>query len=276
MNLIGFRKQWRKIWSNPIFIGNPNRICVWMWLLDHAMWKDGVKVRFAKQTIELKRGQLTCGAYQIAKETGVARATVERVIKLLINEEQIELRTDRQCSLITVKNWELYQLKDEVNEERVRNERGTSEERVRTKEEDKNSKNEKNTYVGRVETETVYETIKELCDKYGLENAVNKKALDVYTSRYVGKIHMKVEAQHCIAWLVDHKMRTVSTQRIGNWFKKAQEIQKREQLKQLERKEKMNEDPSLRAKRKESFKIHPDVKKRIEEIPGKKPYELPF
>lgn len=148
MNLVGYRKQWRKIWDNPIIAGHPNRFIVWSWILDHVMWKEDQKVRFNNETINLKRGQITTGAYLIANETGVPRGTVERIIKLLKSEEQIEVQTDRQCSLITVKNWDQYQINEEQSEEGMRNDRGTSEERVRTKEESNNNyKNDKNVSV---------------------------------------------------------------------------------------------------------------------------------
>ena len=104
------------------------------------------RVTFNKEIIKLKPGQFTTGAYQLSVRCGVPRGTVERIIKKLKSEELIEVKTDRQCSLITVLNWDRFQKSEEGNEERMRNDRGTSEERVRTKEECKKEKKEKNIY----------------------------------------------------------------------------------------------------------------------------------
>lgn len=152
----GYIKLWRKVWDNPI-MRKPAYFSVFCWMLSeacHGMVKEGEKWREAKEDelptkifrgkrIILRSGQFTSGAYQIAENTGVPRGTVERIIKVLKNEEQIEVQTDRQCSLITIKNWKQYQMNEERNEERVRNDRGTTEERVRTTEECKNIKNVK-------------------------------------------------------------------------------------------------------------------------------------
>jgi len=119
------------------------------------------------------------------------------------------------------------------------------------------------TYAARSETQTLYEAIGELCTKYGLENSVCLKSLDVLVERYVGKIHMKVELQHCVSWLLDKGLKNISTQRIGNWFKKAQEIQKREQLKSLEFKERIGSGGKINETSKEVFTISPSVKEKL-------------
>jgi len=89
-----------------------------------------------------------------------------------------------------------------------------------------------NTYDVRPETNSLYDSIDNMCEKYNLKNKVNKKSLDIIVERYLTKIKMKVEMQHCITWLIDKGKKDISTQRIGNWFKKAYEIQKRDELKQ--------------------------------------------
>lgn len=126
------------MWDSP-YMRNPNYVSVWLWILSNATWKENsVRVTFKGKIITLQKGQLTCGAYQIAAETGVKRGTVERMLNVLKNEEQIEKQSDNRCSLITVKNWKQYQNNEEQNEEQMRNERGTDEEQMRTKEEGKN------------------------------------------------------------------------------------------------------------------------------------------
>lgn len=128
----------RKLLDNPL-MKRPAYRSVWIELLLRAT-HDGTEVMFDGKRLNLKPGQLTAGAYQIAVSTGVPRGTVERILKTFKNEEQIEVVSDRQCSLITVKKWSQYQKREEQSEERVRNDRGTSEERVRTKQQGNNEK----------------------------------------------------------------------------------------------------------------------------------------
>ena len=80
----------------------------------------------------LNPGQLTCGAKQLAEWAGVPRGTVERVLKVFKSEEQIEVQAGNRFSLITINNWRDYQRSEEHNEEPMRNQRGASEEPVRT------------------------------------------------------------------------------------------------------------------------------------------------
>lgn len=113
--------------------------------------------------------------------------------------------------------------------------------------ESKGKDSKEKTYTVRSETESLYSSIEEMCSQYSLDFSVNKKSLDILVERYLGKIHMKVEVQHCISWLVGKNLRSITTTRIGNWFKKSQEIQKRDQLKQLEWKE-AQVNPSMMSK----------------------------
>lgn len=133
----GWWKFHRKMFEHP-YAQKPAYMWVWCWLLSEAQFQEGKKIVFKGKVISLQTGQLTCGAKQISSATGVPRGTVERIIKTLKNEEQIEVQTDSQKSLITVKKWNEYQNVEEVNEERMRNDRGTDEERMRTTEELKN------------------------------------------------------------------------------------------------------------------------------------------
>jgi len=153
----GYIKLWRKIKDDP-WMKKPAYLSVWLHLLieaEHGMTKEKGKWRKKRtdelrtilwkgKEMKLKAGQLTCGAYQLSEWTGVPRGTVERILKRFKSEEQIEIETSNRCSLITVKKWKQYQMSEEVNEELMRNKRGTDEEQMRTPKECKNVKNDKN------------------------------------------------------------------------------------------------------------------------------------
>lgn len=129
--------------DNP-WMKKPAYRSVWLELLLEASHEPRDIVWKGKRTT-LQPGQLTCGAKQLSEWTGVPRGTVERILKVLKSEEQIEVQGGSKFSLITVKNWTSYQKSEEQNEEQVRNRRGAGEELVRTPKECKNVKMKENT-----------------------------------------------------------------------------------------------------------------------------------
>jgi len=209
----GYWKFYRKIWDWP-YAKRPAYLSVWCWLISEAAFKNKKSVLFHKKQVYLKPGQLTCGAYQIQRGTGVKRGTVERILKTLKNEEQIDKQTDRHCSIITILNWDRYQINEEQIEEQVRNTRGTGEEQVRTTEECKNDKNDKNIILAPSNDvadpinqifKVFYDTInpainyankasrssaKWLIDKYGLDKTIKtaQYACSLYGVQYAPQI----------------------------------------------------------------------------------------
>lgn len=132
----GWIKLHRKLLDNPT-LRRPAYRALWIEILLQADHSGKAKVMFCGQLVTLKPGQFTTGAYKLSEATGVPRGTVERILARFKSEEQISIVSDRQCSMITVSKWAEYQGEEIESEERVRNDRGTSEERVRTKQEAK-------------------------------------------------------------------------------------------------------------------------------------------
>jgi len=252
MRRTGWTKNWRKKWDNPSLRGRINHLVVWDWIISNAEWNqeedERAEVRFSGKIIRLQLGQLTCGSQQIATETGCAASTVRRVIAEFVDEHLLEQRTDHQCSLISVTNWGQYQGDDQPHEQRMISERATDDQRLSTKEEDKKIRTKK-TYAVDERTSSLYDFIGELCEKANLDNKVNLQALDIQVQRY-SNLQLRVETRSAVVWLLDKGKKTVTTAYLGNWYKKATEIQKRDTNKLLE-------------KRQEPFKISPDVKAKL-------------
>lgn len=178
----------------------PNYRAVWTELLIEA--EHGMKLVkgkwIRKRADEMKSivwkgkrryltpGQLTCGEKQLEKWTGVSRGTVHRILNIFKNEHQIELERSNQFSLITVNNWDEYQMDEQQHEQRMNNERTTDEHPVNTPQEWKNEKNEKNgsredtarsIFVqnftnGRFATPLQLQMLDELVGEYGEENTI--------------------------------------------------------------------------------------------------------
>jgi len=93
---------------------------------------------FNGKMITIQRGQLLTGRNTLSEETGIESSKVERIIKVLKSEQQIEQQTFNKFRIITICNYEDYQ---EVNK-KVNNKRTTSEQQMNTNKNDKNDKKE--------------------------------------------------------------------------------------------------------------------------------------
>jgi len=87
-------------------------------------------------------GQLLTGRKQLSQETGIPEGTVEKILRYLETEQQIEPQTTAKFRVITIKNWGLYPATPDVEqqnnnnvtaEEQQRNSRGTHTRRIRKK-----------------------------------------------------------------------------------------------------------------------------------------------
>lgn len=136
----GFVKLHRKLLENPIVCKDADHLAVWVWLLLNAVW-DERSVTFSGERLILKPGQLTTGRKVIASELNISESKVQRILKMFENEHQIEQRTDHQCRLISIVSWDKYQISEQRVEQRVDNDRTTSEQRVNTNKESKNIRN---------------------------------------------------------------------------------------------------------------------------------------
>lgn len=141
----GWIKLHRKLLENPVVTKDSDHLSIWIYLLLKAT-HNGCNVMFGGKRIRLNPGELTTGRKIIASELHISESKVQRVLKEFENEQQIEQRTDHQCRLISILSWNSYQESEQRNEQQVNNDRTTSEQRVNTKQECKNEKNEKNDY----------------------------------------------------------------------------------------------------------------------------------
>lgn len=138
----GWIKLHRKTLENPIVMKDSSHLAIWCWLLMSAC-KFPTEVMFGGELITLKPGQITTGRRKIAKALSEQESKVYRVLKRFESEQLIEQRTDRQCTLISIVNWDKYQESEQGAEQFLNNDRTTSEQRVNTKKEYKNNKNNK-------------------------------------------------------------------------------------------------------------------------------------
>jgi DNA-binding MarR family transcriptional regulator len=136
----GYVKLYRKLLNNPIICKDGDYLSVWIYLLLKATHTEYPEV-FKGEKIILQPGQLITGRKKISEKLSISESKVTRIINKFIFEHQIEQQTSNENRLITVLNWNEYQVSEQPNEQPVNNHRTTSEQPVNT---NKNVKNDKN------------------------------------------------------------------------------------------------------------------------------------
>lgn len=135
----GYIKLYRKLLDNPIVCKDPDHLAVWIYLLLNATHKQK-KMMFEGKVITLNPGQLITGRKSISTQIKVSESKVQRVLKLLESEQQIEQQTTPRNRLITVVSWQEYQSGEQQIEQQVNNNRTTTEQQLNTNKNDKNGR----------------------------------------------------------------------------------------------------------------------------------------
>lgn len=135
----GWVKIYRKLLSSNIF-QNEKLLKVWIWCLLKATHKECTQL-VGRQTVNLKEGQFVFGRKKASEELKMKESTVRDYMLLLKNLRNIDIRPDNKFSVVTVLNWELYQIKDEKSDSKSDNKSTTNQQQINT------NKNIKNIYI---------------------------------------------------------------------------------------------------------------------------------
>lgn len=135
----GWIKLHRKLWDNPIVTKDAEHLAVWIYLLTHAS-HEKYRTLFGGKVVYLRPGQLITGRNKLADETGVDAHKCDRILNFFKSEQQINRIGKPYGSLISIVNWNKYQIEKTNNEQQMSNNRATSEQQVSTKQEDKEDK----------------------------------------------------------------------------------------------------------------------------------------
>lgn len=139
----GWIKLHRKLLDNPIIIKDSDYLSVWIYILLNSTHKE-YDTLFKGERITLQKGQLITGRKSISEKLKINESKVQRILKTLENEQQIEQQNGNKNRLITILSWDKYQQDEQQTEQQVNNNRTTSEQQVNTNKNEKNIKNEKN------------------------------------------------------------------------------------------------------------------------------------
>lgn len=124
---------------------DPHWFSLWGWLLLLAAHKP-MKMMFGATVITLNPGQLITSRESLERQTGINQHKVDRLIKVLKSEQQIEQQTSSASRLITIVNWGKYQESEQQTAQQLSSECAAVEQQLSTNKNirRKECKNEKN------------------------------------------------------------------------------------------------------------------------------------
>lgn len=139
----GWVKLHRKMLDNPVIMKDAEHLAVWTYLLLNATHED-YPALFKGKKIVLEPGQLITGRKTIASALSVSESKVRRILDAFEIDQQIDRQRSNQNTLISLKNWEKYQVFDQQSDQQSTNNRPTTDQRPTTNKNVKNIKNDKN------------------------------------------------------------------------------------------------------------------------------------
>lgn len=142
----GWFKVLHGIHKHPLFKERGDRLAIWVWLLSNAAWAD-TQQDVNGTTVKVPRGCVLTSERRIAKELGLGYQVVRTFMQRLITERMVNAEVVQGRTLISLTNWDRYQLKEEAGN-KGGNAALTQEQR--TKEEEKDIRDTKVTPVSSV------------------------------------------------------------------------------------------------------------------------------
>jgi hypothetical protein len=138
----GWIKLHRSILDNPICT-KPDWAWLWVVMLLLANHQDSEIIWNGEKKI-IKRGSFITSRQKLSVYSGIHESSVERALKYLKIEQQIEQQANKKFRLITIIKYSDYQEVEQVIEHQMNNKRTSNEQQLNTNKNDKNIKNDKN------------------------------------------------------------------------------------------------------------------------------------
>jgi len=111
----GFVQVNRSLWENPDFDGpEMSKREAFIWMIAHAAWKP-TRARAGKTVVNLERGQLAYSVRFLAEKFGWSKSRVHRFLDALKNRDTIGTASGTGVLVISICNYEKYQLGSKVN-----------------------------------------------------------------------------------------------------------------------------------------------------------------
>lgn len=168
----------RGITKHPLFRGRPDRLLVWVWLLENAAWKPE-PLDVHGEMITVQRGQLCVSLRRISDETGIGLQVIRSFFDRLRTEHQINTATTHGRTLITICNYDKYQAPSA--------EANTAPNTVATQRQHTNKQGNNSDYVGRAEKRPEKRDLKKECFDEGVRLLTSQGVSESAARSFIAK-----------------------------------------------------------------------------------------
>lgn len=176
----------------------------------HCLLKAGrfpKQVTVGNQVINLERGQFITGRHTLYLETGIKESTIRNKLSLLSKVGFLDIKTTTKYSIITIKNYDKYQLKKEIRTA----EEPTDGQQNATKKKDKKEKKENNNINSNTPPPSPSSTSASKDEEFISALKANPAYKGIDIDRELAKMD---------AWLMTHPRRKKTKRFIVNWLNK--------------------------------------------------------
>ncbi len=136
----GWIRLYRKSIDSQVF-KNDHLWKLWTWCLmkaNHGECWMNVRTGKGETQVHLKPGQFIFGRHSAARELGWPPSTVRNRLTLLENMQNLDTQKGQHYSIVTIRNWDVYQTSEKKDEQAKRTTKG------QPKDTNKNDKNKDN------------------------------------------------------------------------------------------------------------------------------------
>lgn len=175
----GYCLAYRSAWLNPIF-RDLLEAGIWNWIYQSCAWKE-TTVRVNGCVFDLKRGELVTTISFISQGFRISPQSTRTLIKNLEKSGMINIRTNKQATIISVCNYDKFQDLNYTGNKRT-NKRVTIDQQ--TPNNNKNTLNTDNTLNTIIHT--AFDDYNSLANKHGL--AIVQKLTDARKSKLLARL----------------------------------------------------------------------------------------
>jgi hypothetical protein len=126
----------RQLLESHVF-ANQTALKIWIWCLLKASRKErfvDLKIGKGNTTVKISPGQFIFGRYKAENELNIDGSTVYRWMQKFQSKdfEMIEIQCNSQYSIVTICNWDVYQINTNESEQQMSTQRATNEQTMNT------------------------------------------------------------------------------------------------------------------------------------------------
>lgn len=135
----GWISLYRKL-LNASWFGKSEYVHLWIYLLLKANHEDK-EIYVGNEKVLVKRGQLLTSRSKLSEVVHVNENKIYRALKCFENEHQIEQVKTKKYTVISIVNYDVYQKREQDNEQQMNSKRTTDEQPMNTNNNDNNVNN---------------------------------------------------------------------------------------------------------------------------------------